>query len=66
MLLTKIFKIRNTQAVHIPAELAFARFDIDYEIERIGNELRIRPAPRSLAEVMSKFAAFSEDFMDED
>jgi antitoxin VapB len=38
---------------------------MDLEIERIGNELRIRPARRSLSGVLTKFALFSPDFMDE-
>jgi len=64
MTITKIFKNGNSQAVRIPAELAFDRYDLDVEIERIGDEIRIRPARRSLGQVMSKFARFSSDFMD--
>jgi len=33
------------------------------EIERIGDEIRIRPARRDLSEVMAVFAGFSADFM---
>ncbi|MGO7287928.1 AbrB/MazE/SpoVT family DNA-binding domain-containing protein, partial [Rhizobium ruizarguesonis] len=40
---TKAFKNGNSQAVRIPAELAFERTDVELEIERIGDELRIRP-----------------------
>ena len=43
---TKIFKNGNSQAVRIPAELAYERTDIDLEIERVGDELRIRPVGR--------------------
>jgi antitoxin VapB len=60
---TKVFKNGNSQAVRIPADLAFERMDIDLEIERIGTELRIRPARRSLAGILGKFANFSPDFM---
>ncbi|MBP7881971.1 MAG: AbrB/MazE/SpoVT family DNA-binding domain-containing protein [Candidatus Methylopumilus sp.] len=60
---TKLFKNGNSQAVRIPADLAFARTDIELEIERVGQEIRIRPARRSLAGVMMKFAQFSPDFM---
>lgn len=60
---TKLFKNGNSQAVRIPADLAFARTDIELEIERVGQEIRIRPARRSLAGVMTKFAQFSSDFM---
>ena len=56
---TRVFKNGNSQAVRIPAELAYERNDIDVEIERVGDELRIRPARRSLAGVLEKFAKFS-------
>jgi antitoxin VapB len=62
---TRVFKNGNSQAVRIPAELAYERSDIDVEIERVGDELRIRPARRSLAGVLAKFAKFSPDFMAE-
>ncbi|MBY0242648.1 MAG: type II toxin-antitoxin system VapB family antitoxin [Burkholderiaceae bacterium] len=60
---TKVFKNGNSQAVRIPADLAYDRTDIELEIERIGDELRIRPARRRLAGVMKKFAQFGPDFM---
>ncbi|HEX8615357.1 MAG TPA: type II toxin-antitoxin system VapB family antitoxin [Telluria sp.] len=60
---TKIFQNGNSQAVHIPAELAYEHLGIELEIERIGDELRIRPARRSLAGVLAKFARFEADFM---
>lgn len=63
MTITRVFKNGNSQAVRIPAELAYKRNDVDVEIERIGDELRIRPARRSLAGVLAKFAKFSPDFM---
>ena len=60
---TKIFKNGNSQAVRIPAELAYDRVDLDLEIERMGDEIRIRPARRRLDQVLAKFAQFSPDFM---
>lgn len=60
---TKLFKNGNSQAVRIPADLAFARSDMELEIERVGNEIRIRPMRRSLAGVMEKFAQFSSNIM---
>lgn len=62
---TKVFKNGNSQAVRIPAELAYERLDIELEIERVGEELRIRPARRPLAGVLKKFARFGPDFMAE-
>jgi antitoxin VapB len=60
---TKAFRNGNSQAVRIPAELAYAQTDMTLEIERIGDELRIRPARRSLAGVLDVFARFSPDFV---
>jgi len=62
---TRVFKSGNSQAVRIPADLAYERIDIELEIERFGDELRIRPARRSLAGVLKKFAKFGPDFMAE-
>ena len=60
---TRAFKKGNSQAVWIPADLAYERTDIELEIERVGDELRIRPVRRSLSGVLLKFARFSHDFM---
>jgi antitoxin VapB len=38
---------------------------MDVEVERIGDEIRIRPSRRSLGKVMSKFANFAEGFMEQ-
>ena len=63
MTLTKIFKNCNSQAVRIPAELAYERLDIELEIERIGDEIRIRPSRHKLDQLLPKFGQFSADFM---
>jgi len=60
---TRIFKNGNSQAVRIPADLAYDRVDMELEIERAGDEIRIRPARRSLSGVLTKFAQFSHDFL---
>lgn len=65
MTTTKIFKNGNSQAVRIPAALAYERADLDLEIERIGDEIRIRPARRRLNHLLEKFGQFSADFMAE-
>ena len=62
---TRVFQSGNSQAVQIPRELQFERLDIEYEIERQGNTLVIRPAGVPLTNVMECFAAFSDDFMAE-
>lgn len=63
MLTTRAFKNGNSQAIRIPAHLAYERTDVELEIERFGDELRIRPARRPLSNVLTKFAQFSPDFM---
>jgi antitoxin VapB len=60
---TRLFKNGNSQAIRIPAELAYPANDAEMEIERIGDELRIRPRRRSLADALACFAAFGDDFM---
>jgi len=63
MINTKLFKNGNSQAVRIPLELAYSRWDVDLVIERHGDELRIRPAQRRMGDVLGKLAKFSPDFM---
>lgn len=63
MAITRIFKNGNSQAVRIPSELAYNTWDVDLIIERQGDELRIRPAPRRIGDVLGKLAKFSPDFM---
>ena len=55
---TKLFKNGNSQAVRIPAELAYSIWDLDLVIERQGDELRIRPAQRRMGDVLGKLAKF--------
>lgn len=62
---TRVFKNGNSQAVRIPADLAYERTDIELEIERRGDEIRIRPARRPLSGALAKFARFPPDFMAE-
>ena len=61
---TRVFKNGNSQAIRIPAQMAYAATQTELEIERVGEEIRIRPARRSLSGVLAKFAAFSPEFMD--
>jgi hypothetical protein len=41
---TKAIRSGERQAIPIPPEIAYGRVDIDLDIQRIGDELRIRPA----------------------
>jgi antitoxin VapB len=63
MTTTRLFKNGNSQAVRIPAELAFPSSDMELVIERVGEELRIRPAQRRMGNVMKALASFSPNFM---
>jgi antitoxin VapB len=60
---TRLFKNGNSQAVRIPAELAYPVSDMELLIERVGDELRIRPAQRRMGDVLGALARFSPDFM---
>jgi antitoxin VapB len=62
---TTVFRDGNSQAVRIPADLAFSPSDLDLEIERIGDELRIRPLRPSLDGVSNRFARFGRSFIAE-
>ncbi len=62
---TRVFRNGNSQVVQIPADLAYERSDIELEIERVGDEIRIRPARRPLTGALEKFANFGPDFMAE-
>jgi len=63
MTTTRVFKSGHSQAVRIPGEMRFERLDIEYEIERVGDEIRVRPARRRLGDLADKFSAFSDDFI---
>ena len=45
---TKVFKSGNSQAVRIPAEIAFADMSAELEITRMGDVVTIYPARRNL------------------
>jgi len=60
---TRLFRNGNSQAVRIPAELAYPEIGAELEIERDGDELRIRPARRSLLEALRRLPRVSDAFM---
>lgn len=45
---TKVFKSGNSQAVRIPAEIAFADMNAELEITRTGDVVTIYPAHQDL------------------
>jgi antitoxin VapB len=63
MATTRLFRNGHSQAVRIPAELAYARSDLELEIERVGDELRIRPAGKPISGALAALASFSPDFL---
>jgi antitoxin VapB len=62
---TRVFQSGNSQAVWIPKEIQFDRLDVEYEIERQGDVIIIRPVRAPLMNILERFAAFSDDFMAE-
>jgi antitoxin VapB len=50
---TRAFKSGNSQAVRIPAELAYADTDLDLEINRLGDVITIFPARNSMSDVVA-------------
>jgi antitoxin VapB len=53
MALTRVFKSGNSQAVRIPAELAYADLSIDLKITRMGDVITIFPARHSLKDAVA-------------
>jgi antitoxin VapB len=50
---TRIFKSGNSQAVRIPAELAYADLSMDLKITRLGDVITIFPARHSLKDAVA-------------
>lgn len=53
MPLTRVFKSGNSQAVRIPAELAYAELNIELKITRMGDVITIFPAHHSLKDAVA-------------
>lgn len=51
---TKAFKSGNSQAVRIPAEIAFAEMDTELEITRSGDVVTIYPARQDLKAMVAE------------
>ena len=50
---TRVFKSGNSQAVRIPAELAYADLGQDLRISRVGDVITIFPARGSLKDAVA-------------
>lgn len=66
---TRLFKSGDSRAVRIPDELGFELAAEEVDIERVGDDLIIRPIQPSirqpLTHVVEKFKAFSPGLADE-
>ena len=58
---TRQFKNGNSLAVRIPAGLGFAPENVELLIERVGDELRIRPKGEKLTGLGELFAGLAPD-----
>ena len=61
---TRAFKNGNSQAVRIPAEIAYESTDIELDIVRIGNKIIIQPVAQSLGGILRQMKPLP-DFMSE-
>jgi antitoxin VapB len=59
---TKVFKNGNSQAIRIPAEIAYESTDIELDIVRIGNKLIIQPVTQSPGDTLRQMKPLP-DFM---
>jgi antitoxin VapB len=53
MPLTRVFKSGNSQAVRIPAELAYSDLGVELKIERMGEVITIIPARHNLKDAVA-------------
>jgi len=54
---TRVFKSGNSQAVRIPADMAFERMDIDLTITRNGDVITIMPFKQDLKRMVAELRA---------
>ncbi len=57
MPLTRAFKSGNSQAVRIPAELAYEDTNVDLTITRLGDVIVIAPARTTMQKAVAKLRA---------
>jgi len=56
---TKVFKSGNSQAVRIPAEIAFADMNAELEITRTGDVVTIYPARQDLKAIVRELRSLA-------
>jgi antitoxin VapB len=57
MPITRAFKSGNSQAVRIPAELAYTDMGVDLQISRMGDVITIYPARGSMKDAVAALRA---------
>lgn len=57
MHVTRVFKSGNSQAVRIPAELAYSATGTDLQITRLGDVITIFPVRKSLKDAVAALRA---------
>jgi antitoxin VapB len=65
MALTRAFKSGNSQAVRIPAELAYDDVGVDLTIARLGDVIVIAPARATMKDAIAKLRAMPKTPSDE-
>lgn len=60
---TRVFKSGNSQAVRIPAEIAYDRTDMELTITRNGDVITIFPARPSMEETIAALRALPKETM---
>ena len=58
---SRVFKSGNSQAVRIPAEVAFDSNDMDVIVTRRGDEIVISPKRKSVAEMFAFLRSLPEE-----
>lgn len=64
MIHARLIRTEGSQAVQIPAELAYGDWTLELEMERDGDELRIRPVRQrgTMADLLAALAPLVHDF----
>lgn len=58
---TRVFKSGNSQAVRIPAELAYDSNEMEVTVTRSGDEITIRPKRASVSEMIAALRALPDE-----
>ncbi len=60
MHVTRVFKSGDSQAVRIPAELAYSEIGTDLQITRLGDVITIFPVRKSLKDAVAALRAMAK------